>query len=209
VQEQVGGVVTDLLYISTALAAASALLVRRATMAAAASPRSRSRLAAMRSSVEPTRVARSARLRRVWLPKQTRPRPRLHAAEVGHEAERGVRVGRPGATPRRLATRLGHCAGVLRRLGAIGTVAVRFPGKRRARAAGIAAASVDGGQPRQNRAPPVDAYNIVLRSSRDISEVRERNRNCWGLVLKCYELRTRQHKMLKVKALHPSKHYFL
>jgi hypothetical protein len=31
---------------------------------------------------------------------------------------------------------------------------------------------------------------------------------CWGLVLKCYELRTRQHKMLKVKALHPSKHYF-
>jgi hypothetical protein len=31
---------------------------------------------------------------------------------------------------------------------------------------------------------------------------------CWGLVLKCYELRTRQHKMLKVKALRPSKHYF-
>jgi hypothetical protein len=24
-------------------------------------------------------------------------------------------------------------------------------------------------------------------------------RQCWGLVLKCYELRTRQHKMLKVK----------
>jgi hypothetical protein len=22
---------------------------------------------------------------------------------------------------------------------------------------------------------------------------------CWGLILKCYELRTRQHKMLKVK----------
>ena len=32
--------------------------------------------------------------------------------------------------------------------------------------------------------------------------------NCWGLVLKCYELRTKQHKMLKVKALRPSKHYF-
>jgi hypothetical protein len=31
---------------------------------------------------------------------------------------------------------------------------------------------------------------------------------CWGLVLKCYELRTRQHKMLNIKALRPSKHYF-
>jgi hypothetical protein len=31
---------------------------------------------------------------------------------------------------------------------------------------------------------------------------------CWGLVLKCYELRTRQHKMLNVKALRPLKHYF-
>jgi hypothetical protein len=31
---------------------------------------------------------------------------------------------------------------------------------------------------------------------------------CWGLVLKCYELRTRQHEMLKVKTLRPSKHYF-
>jgi hypothetical protein len=30
---------------------------------------------------------------------------------------------------------------------------------------------------------------------------------CWGLVLKCYELRTRQHKMLKVNAPRPSKHY--
>jgi hypothetical protein len=30
---------------------------------------------------------------------------------------------------------------------------------------------------------------------------------CWGLVLKCYELRTRQHKMLMVKALRPPKHY--
>jgi hypothetical protein len=32
---------------------------------------------------------------------------------------------------------------------------------------------------------------------------------CWGLVLKCYELRTRQHKMLDVNALRPTKHYFL
>jgi hypothetical protein len=29
----------------------------------------------------------------------------------------------------------------------------------------------------------------------------------WGLVLKCYELRTRQHKMLMIKDLRPSKHY--
>jgi hypothetical protein len=32
---------------------------------------------------------------------------------------------------------------------------------------------------------------------------------CWGLVLKCYELRTRQHKMLMIKDLRPSKHYLL
>jgi hypothetical protein len=32
---------------------------------------------------------------------------------------------------------------------------------------------------------------------------------CWGLVLKCYELRTRQHKMLNVNALRPLKHYLL
>jgi hypothetical protein len=28
-----------------------------------------------------------------------------------------------------------------------------------------------------------------------------------GLVLKCYELRTRQHKMLSINALRPLKHY--
>jgi hypothetical protein len=33
-------------------------------------------------------------------------------------------------------------------------------------------------------------------------------KRCWGLVLKCYELRTRQHKMLNVNAFRPSKHYF-
>jgi transposase len=32
-------------------------------------------------------------------------------------------------------------------------------------------------------------------------------RKCWGLVLKCYELRTRQHKMLNINALRPLKHY--
>jgi hypothetical protein len=33
------------------------------------------------------------------------------------------------------------------------------------------------------------------------------HRDCWGLVLKCYELRTRQHKMLNINALRPLKHY--
>jgi hypothetical protein len=32
-------------------------------------------------------------------------------------------------------------------------------------------------------------------------------RQCWGLVLKCYELRTRQHKMLNINTLRPPKHY--
>src|SRR6187455_1658742 len=32
---------------------------------------------------------------------------------------------------------------------------------------------------------------------------------CWGLVLKCFESRTRQHKMLNINALRPLKHYFL
>jgi hypothetical protein len=31
---------------------------------------------------------------------------------------------------------------------------------------------------------------------------------CWRLVLKCYESRTRQHKMLNIKALRPLDHYF-
>jgi hypothetical protein len=32
---------------------------------------------------------------------------------------------------------------------------------------------------------------------------------CWRLVLKCYELRTRQHKMLNIITLRPTKHYSL
>jgi hypothetical protein len=32
---------------------------------------------------------------------------------------------------------------------------------------------------------------------------------CWGLVLKCFELRKRQHKMLNVNALRPLKDYLL
>jgi hypothetical protein len=39
------------------------------------------------------------------------------------------------------------------------------------------------------------------------SEFTGGGRQCWGLVLKCYELRTRQHKMLMVRDLHPLKHY--
>jgi hypothetical protein len=31
---------------------------------------------------------------------------------------------------------------------------------------------------------------------------------CWGFALKCYELRTRQHKMSNINALRPLKHYF-
>jgi hypothetical protein len=30
---------------------------------------------------------------------------------------------------------------------------------------------------------------------------------CWELVLKCFELRTRQHKMLNINSLRPLKHY--
>jgi hypothetical protein len=47
-----------------------------------------------------------------------------------------------------------------------------------------------------------------VQSSRNGSEFTGGGRQCWGLVLKCYELRTRQHKMLNIKTLRPSKHYF-
>src|SRR5690348_15340818 len=39
------------------------------------------------------------------------------------------------------------------------------------------------------------------------SEFTGGGRQCWGLVLKCYELRTRQHKMLNNNAFRPLKHY--
>jgi hypothetical protein len=41
------------------------------------------------------------------------------------------------------------------------------------------------------------------------SELTGGGRQCWGLVLKCYELRIRQHKMLNINALRPLKHYLL
>jgi hypothetical protein len=47
-----------------------------------------------------------------------------------------------------------------------------------------------------------------VQSSRNGSEFTGCGHQCWGLVLKCYELRTRQHRMLNIKALRPSKHYF-
>jgi hypothetical protein len=36
---------------------------------------------------------------------------------------------------------------------------------------------------------------------------KQRHRDCWGLVLKCYELRTRQHRILNINVLRPRKHY--
>jgi hypothetical protein len=45
-------------------------------------------------------------------------------------------------------------------------------------------------------------------SSKSGSEFTGGGRQCWGLVLKCYELGTSQHRMLDVKALRPLKHYF-
>jgi hypothetical protein len=47
-----------------------------------------------------------------------------------------------------------------------------------------------------------------VQSSRNGSEFTGGGRQCWGLVLKYYKSRTRQHTMLNIKALRPSKHYF-
>jgi hypothetical protein len=47
-----------------------------------------------------------------------------------------------------------------------------------------------------------------IQSSRNGSEFTGGGRQCWGLVLKCYELRTRQHRILNIKALRLLKHYF-
>jgi hypothetical protein len=44
-------------------------------------------------------------------------------------------------------------------------------------------------------------------SAADIEEILK-VMTCWGLVLKCYESRTRQHRVLSVNVLRPSKHYF-
>jgi hypothetical protein len=47
----------------------------------------------------------------------------------------------------------------------------------------------------------------ALPKIEEVIEYTGGGRQCWGLVLKCYELRTRQHKMSSVNTLHPSKHY--
>jgi hypothetical protein len=47
-----------------------------------------------------------------------------------------------------------------------------------------------------------------IQDSKNGSEFTGGGRQCWGLVLKCYESRTRQHKMLNIEALRPSNHYF-
>jgi hypothetical protein len=46
-----------------------------------------------------------------------------------------------------------------------------------------------------------------LAESKEKCALAEANQECWGLVLKCYELRTRQHKMSNINALRPLKHY--
>jgi hypothetical protein len=74
-------------------------------------------------------------------------------------------------------------------------------------AAGLAnyhAALVEGGQRGQNRHP--QAW-VVAEHWGGLGED-QGLRDCWGLVLKCYELRTRQHKMLNINVLRPLKHYF-
>jgi hypothetical protein len=41
----------------------------------------------------------------------------------------------------------------------------------------------------------------------EVEVIKRIGQACWGLVLKCFALRTRQHRMLNVKALRPLKHY--
>jgi hypothetical protein len=49
----------------------------------------------------------------------------------------------------------------------------------------------------------------VTQATRHNNSSKATSTSCWGLVRKCYELRTRQHKSrLMVNALRPSKHYF-
>jgi hypothetical protein len=55
-----------------------------------------------------------------------------------------------------------------------------------------------------------DNESAVKLATKSVQHSRTKHidiRHCWRLVLKCYELRTRQHKMLNINALHPPKHY--
>jgi hypothetical protein len=58
----------------------------------------------------------------------------------------------------------------------------------------------------QNHTSIIGKDNEELKGKSD--EEVEKHIQCWGLVLKCYELRTRQHKILNVNVFRPSKHYF-
>jgi hypothetical protein len=56
---------------------------------------------------------------------------------------------------------------------------------------------------------PQELNSVVLGGPEGDGHVDVSQWVCWGLVLKYYELRTRQHKKkLMVNALRPSKHYF-
>jgi hypothetical protein len=59
-----------------------------------------------------------------------------------------------------------------------------------------------------SEAAPAWSLNEAI-SSRSGSEFTGGGRQCWGLVLKCYELRTRQHKVLNVKCPSSNKALFL
>jgi ubiquinone biosynthesis protein UbiJ len=48
----------------------------------------------------------------------------------------------------------------------------------------------------------IDELNVCKSSTSTVDHVTIYTR-CWGLVLKCYELRTRQHKVLNVNVLRP------
>src|SRR5688572_16002046 len=54
----------------------------------------------------------------------------------------------------------------------------------------------------ESEAAPAWSLNEAI-SSKSGSEFTGGGRQCWGLVLKCYELRTRQHKMLNEIVLRP------
>jgi hypothetical protein len=56
---------------------------------------------------------------------------------------------------------------------------------------------------------PTDQLESFVHTLFSLMRTRVPVGHYWGLVLKCYELRTRQHrKKLMVNALRPSKHYF-
>jgi hypothetical protein len=58
-------------------------------------------------------------------------------------------------------------------------------------------------RPRYASRAPLDQGNFIEKI-----QYLDFHRNCcWGLVLKCYESRTRQHRVLNVNVLRPTKHY--